>query len=158
MSEAFQEVLTLTEYNDAKALFDKYDPEEKGFINVFELLKLMAESPARSLATEEVLSLLHEVDPDNNGTLRWDSFLHMMRLYKTRFRGVSNDADTIAAFVALGGNPDKSGQIRGEMLADVCKDLGLTINIQELLHEIDQDGSGFVDFDEFSALLKDKLA
>jgi Ca2+-binding EF-hand superfamily protein len=32
-------------------------------------------------------------------------------------------------------------------------DFGLTIDIEQLIEEADQDGSGFIDFEEFTAML-----
>jgi len=37
---------------------------------------------------------------------------------------------TVDAFVAMGGNPDKSGQIRAEKLVKTIKEFQLTIDIE----------------------------
>lgn len=60
----------------------------------------------------------------------------------------------VDAFVACGGNADKSGHVTREDLVRIIKsDFGLTIDIEELLDQLDTDGSGEVDYDEFKQLL-----
>ena len=75
-------------------------------------------------------------------------------------------------FVAMGGNADKSGKIRAEARETVRKfqltmisryDVVLSayrscflsshLFAKQLIHETDTDNSGFIDFDEFSAML-----
>lgn len=58
------------------------------------------------------------------------------------------------AFVACGGNADKSGCVSRETLIRIIKhDFGLTIDIEELIDTLDTDGSGEVSYDEFKELL-----
>ncbi len=58
------------------------------------------------------------------------------------------------AFVACGGNPDKSGHVERATLVKVIKvDFGLTIDIEELIDAIDADGSGEIEYEEFKELL-----
>eukprot|EP00959_Pyramimonas_sp_CCMP1952_P044801 935798-Pyramimonas_sp.AAC.1 len=62
---------------------------------------------------------------------------------------------TVAAFVAMGGNEDKSGELNTEKLKTVVKDYRLSINIDGLLLDIDSDSSGYIDYEEFMTLLGD---
>ena len=58
------------------------------------------------------------------------------------------------AFVAMGGQPDGEGSIDADMLIDTIKNkFEMTINIEELIQAIDEDGSGEIEFDEFKMLL-----
>ena len=66
---------------------------------------------------------------------------------------IDSRVDYARAFVALGGSKDQTGSISTEKLCDVVKDFGLTIDIEKLIHDIDKDGSGQVDYEEFKALL-----
>eukprot|EP01012_Entosiphon_sulcatum_P001976 TRINITY_DN10381_c0_g1_i1.p1 TRINITY_DN10381_c0_g1~~TRINITY_DN10381_c0_g1_i1.p1 ORF type:complete len:422 (+),score=63.89 TRINITY_DN10381_c0_g1_i1:50-1315(+) len=59
------------------------------------------------------------------------------------------DKDTVDAFVAMGGNQDKSGQISVDYLRSICRKFGLTIDIDKLVSEADCDGSGVVEYTEF---------
>ena len=67
-----------------------------------------------------------------------------------------NESDTIEAFIALGGNADKTGSVTTESLKSIIDQFELSINIQELINEYDADNSGFIDFEEFSAMLSDE--
>jgi hypothetical protein len=41
-----------------------------------------------------------------------------------------NEEDTLEAFVAVGGNGDKSGQVVADSLIKIIKDFQMTINIE----------------------------
>jgi Ca2+-binding EF-hand superfamily protein len=56
--------------------------------------------------------------------------------------------------VACGGNADKSGNVHRETLVKIIKhDFSLTIDIEALIDEIDTDGSGQIEYDEFKVLM-----
>lgn len=59
----------------------------------------------------------------------------------------------VSAFVALGGNADKSGEIDIDKLRDMITKFELTIDIEGLIEETDKDGSGLIDYGEFKAML-----
>ncbi len=60
----------------------------------------------------------------------------------------------VDAFVACGGNPDKSGNVHRDTLVKIIKhDFGLTIDIEDLINKIDADGSGEIEYEEFKTLL-----
>ena len=54
----------------------------------------------------------------------------------------------------MGGNEDSSGNVDADKLIDIIKnEFGLTIDIEGLIKQIDEDGSGEIEFEEFQALL-----
>ena len=54
----------------------------------------------------------------------------------------------------MGGEPDGDGAINAEKLIQIIKhEFEMTIDIEKLIEEIDEDGSGQIEFDEFTALL-----
>ena len=58
------------------------------------------------------------------------------------------------AFVAMGGEPNGDGAIDAEKLIRTIKDeFEMTIDIEKLIEDIDEDGSGQIEFDEFKMLL-----
>ena len=62
--------------------------------------------------------------------------------------------NAVDAFVACGGNADKSGHVKKDTLIKIVKqDFGLTIDIEELIEKIDIDHSGEIEFEEFKDLL-----
>ena len=57
------------------------------------------------------------------------------------------------AFIAMGGNQDKSGELVAEKLISIIKEFKMTIDIEKLIKEVDVDNSGYIDYEEFSSLL-----
>ena len=56
--------------------------------------------------------------------------------------------------MSLGGDQDGSGHVNAQRLIDIVKkDFQMTIDIEELIREIDEDGSGKIEYEEFMALL-----
>ena len=54
----------------------------------------------------------------------------------------------------MGGLPDKEGFIDAEKLIRIIKDeFEMTIDIEKLIEDIDEDGSGQIEYDEFKNLL-----
>ena len=54
----------------------------------------------------------------------------------------------------MGGEPDGDGAINADKLIQTIKhEFEMTIDIEKLIEEIDEDGSGQIEFDEFTALL-----
>lgn len=69
-------------------------------------------------------------------------------------KAIINEADTFDAFVAMGGDPSGEGFIDAPKLIKILKeDFEMTIDIEKLILEIDEDGSGKVEYDEFRKLL-----
>ena len=58
------------------------------------------------------------------------------------------------AFVAMGGQEDGDGSIDANRLIRIIKEeFEMTIDIEALIAEVDEDGSGEIEFDEFKELL-----
>jgi len=54
----------------------------------------------------------------------------------------------------MGGNSDSSGHVDAEKLIKIIRDeFEMTIDIERLIKEIDTDGSGEIEYDEFKTLL-----
>lgn len=68
-----------------------------------------------------------------------------------------DDADILMAFVALGGHKDMSGHVQRDLLVTTIKsDFGLPINIEDMIDELDEDGSGEIEWPEFKLLFQRK--
>ena len=56
--------------------------------------------------------------------------------------------------MAMGGEADGEGSIDADMLIDIIKNkFEMTIDIEKLIQDIDEDGSGEIEYDEFRNLL-----
>ena len=72
----------------------------------------------------------------------------------TRLCG-SDETEMLQAYVAMGGEADGGGCVDADVLIKTIKEkFEMTIDIEKLIEEIDEDGSGEIEFDEFKALLQ----
>eukprot|EP00692_Jakoba_bahamiensis_P000968 EC684680.1.p4 GENE.EC684680.1~~EC684680.1.p4 ORF type:complete len:97 (+),score=37.11 EC684680.1:143-433(+) len=96
------------------------------------------------------------MDQDTNGRIEYAEVVRLVERQKGAHMNFKPDTDTLEAFVALGGNSDKTGQLDVNKLRVLIRELGLTGDIDKLIAEADTDGSGFVDFDEFAEMMRDE--
>jgi Ca2+-binding EF-hand superfamily protein len=61
-------------------------------------------------------------------------------------------SDVRDAFLILGGGPGSEGQVETSKLKEFATELNLTIDVDKFVGEVDEDGSGKVDFGEFCKL------
>lgn len=98
--------------------------------------------------------MISEVDDNMSGSIDFGEFLKVVERQKEKVENFDDEQDLIDAFVACGGNEDKSGKVKGDTLIKIVReDFGFTIDIEDLIRKIDTNGSGAIDFEEFSALL-----
>lgn len=83
--------------------------------------------------------------------------MRVLTKQKEKLIADNDETDLVDAFMACGGNADKSGCVERSTLVRIIKvDFGLQIDIEELIDAIDADGSGEIEFGEFKELLTSK--
>lgn len=88
---------------------------------------------------------------DNKMT--FNQFLHLLAFLKcVYFKPEPTDIDTIRAFAALGGTLDRKGEVNTGRLRATIRDFDLTIDIDSMLKEVDEDDNGTIDYSEFQSL------
>ena len=65
--------------------------------------------------------MISQVDDDNSGEIEFAEFLKVIENQKDSAAKANDETDTIEAFVALGGNGDKTGEISTDKLRAVTK-------------------------------------
>ena len=133
--------------------FLAYDKEGTGTIkssevkHVFDLMGIPE-------TDDNIYRLLSDIDPDNTGVIQYHDFKSRV-LEKELARLVGSDeSELLDAYVAMGGDADGGGCVDATKLIDVIKNqFQMTIDIEKILEEIDEDGSGEIEFDEFKELL-----
>ncbi|TMW57373.1 hypothetical protein Poli38472_003298 [Pythium oligandrum] len=169
-------VLAQDEIDACREAFLAFDKDRSGTIDVWELRQVL-EAMGQQPTEEELFQMISEVDEDMSGAIDFAEFLQVIDNQKDRAAMFEDDSDmstnvlpftncsslylplcsgtnSVDAFVACGGKPDKSGFVRKETLVKIIKqDFGLTINIEEMINKLDVDGSGEIEFDEFKAIL-----
>jgi len=137
----------VSEIRDA---FNMYDREKKGEIPT-SILGTVMKNLGHNLKPDQLAECIDAVDGDGSGTVDFDEFLALMakktreaederelrevfRVFDKNSRGVIEAADLKLIFKAL--DPDMADE-----------------EIDQIISEVDEDGSGTVDFEEFYKLM-----
>jgi len=116
-------------------------------------LKQALEHLGERVSDTAVFRMISDVDPNNSGALNFYQFKTLVLEKRENERG-SSDADLLDAFVAMGGEQDGGGCVDAEkLIKTIKKEFEMTIDIEALINEVDEDGSGEIEFDEFKELL-----
>ena len=106
------------------------------------------------MGEQEMYKIISEIDPDNSGSIPFNLFKQKIVSREVNRLIGSDESELLDAFVAMGGEPDGEGCVDAKKLISTIKDeFQMTIDIEKLIEEIDEDGSGEIEFDEFKALL-----
>merc|ERR1711964_30178 len=131
--------LTQEEIEKCKEAFNAFDKDNTGMIKQFEL-KIILDAMGQKTSDQELFRIIHEIDNDGTG-IEFGDFLKIIENQKKKGDEEEDDGDTLDAFVALGGNPDRSGCVDASMLIRIIKEeFQMTIDIEKLIKEIDTDG------------------
>lgn len=146
-------VLTQEEIDACRHAFLAFDKDRSGTIDVWELRQVL-EAMGQAPTEDELFQMISEVDENMSGSIDFGEFIKVVERQKERANNYDDEDDMLDAFVACGGQADKSGHVKRDTLVKIIKhDFGLTIDIEDLINKIDTDGSGEIEFDEFKILL-----
>ncbi|CAD8075092.1 unnamed protein product [Paramecium sonneborni] len=149
--------LTEEDIDMCQRAFAEMDEDGVGAIRGQDL-KIALEKIGFKPSENELYKIISEVEETNTGLIRFSDFLGVYWKFKYSNQD-DDDQDTIDAFVAMGGNPDKTGSISTEKLVQIIKsEFELTIDIESLIRDVDKDSSGQIEFGEFKDLLKTSYA
>lgn len=98
---------------------------------------------------------VEEIKPFGGKQFKPKAIVNLIKDIKKNPALLDNDEEELLdAFVAMGGEPDGEGCVDAQKLIKTIKEeFQMTIDIEALILEIDEDGSGEIEFDEFKALL-----
>lgn len=132
--------------------FNTFDADGSGTIDTQEM-KLLLEAIGESPTEEELFRFMADVDEDGTGEIEFAEFLRAFEKQRGGQQEIEDEEDTINAFIALGGEPDKSGFIDTKKLVKVVReDFSMTIKIERLVEDLDKDKDGKLNYHEFAAL------
>ena len=137
----------LAEYKEAFSVFDK---NGDGTITMEELGTVM-KTLRPNCTSEEIRTLMHEIDTDGNGTIDFNEFV--VGISKKRLDPCS-DQDLREIFNTF--DADGNGFICRAELRQVMLNMGRTLTDEELddmVRQYDSDGNGQIDFPEFTKLM-----
>ncbi|KAL4472964.1 hypothetical protein ABPG72_020658 [Tetrahymena utriculariae] len=144
-------ILSKKEIDKCQEAFTAFDKNGSKFIEKEELRKVLEEM-GQSPQEEELIKMINEVDQTGKGAISFDDFLTVIAYYK-QLQQNSDEEDIILAFVALGGNEDKTGSIDRKLLQEVISsDFSLTIDLNRLVKELSP-ATTEVKYEDFKNLL-----
>ena len=116
-------------------------------------LKFALEHMGVQVTEDDCFRMIMDADPENIGKIQYSQFKR--QVYQlNEDRQMSNDKELLDAFVAMGGQPNGDGFINADtLIKTIKKDFEMTIDIENLILQIDEDGSGEIEFGEFKSLL-----
>ncbi|XP_031351630.1 troponin C, isoallergen Bla g 6.0101-like isoform X2 [Photinus pyralis] len=138
-----------------RSTFDAFDIDKKGYIEP-EMVGIILDMLGTQIMGDELESIIAEIDEDGNGEVSFEEFSNMV----ARFL-VEEEEDTAAIQLELKGafrfyDKEGNGFITTDVLREILKELDDKLSDDELdnmIDEIDADGSGTVDWDEFKAVM-----
>ena len=152
MNEEDEEARNREETAEVWNCFMQFDYEQQGIISTSDLKQALEHLNER-VSDTQVFRMIADSDPNNTGQMAFATFREIVMEKRENERG-SDDADLLDAYVAMGGDPDGGGCVDAEKLIEtIKKEFEMTIDIEKLIAEVDEDGSGEIEFDEFKELL-----
>ena len=102
------------------------------------------------MSEDEIFKMIADIDPDNTGKIFYSDMKQRIVAREIERLSGSDETELLDAFVAMGGEPDGGGCVDAKKLIYTIKnEFEMTIDIEKLIEEIDEDGSGEIEFDEF---------
>ncbi|XP_017776945.1 PREDICTED: troponin C-like [Nicrophorus vespilloides] len=138
-----------------KSTFEAFDLDKKGAIAI-DMIGQILDMLGHQVVAEELNKIVKEIDSDGNGELSFEEFAHLA----SRFLG-EEEEDTEAILRELKDafrlyDKEGLGYISTDLLREILKELDDKItpsDLEQMIEEIDADGSGTVDWEEFKAMM-----
>jgi len=148
--EEDQFVLNDEQITDFKDAFKKFDQDGSGEISTAELGTVMR-MLGHELKQYQLEDCIAIVDADGSGSVDLDEFLDLMKM---KTKEAEEETEVKEAFRIL--DRDNKGEINTSIIKEILMKLDDEIteaDVDEMIYEIDEDGSGWVDYDEFKTLM-----
>ncbi|XP_050710471.1 troponin C, isotype gamma-like isoform X4 [Eriocheir sinensis] len=153
MNESIVEGLEKEQVEGLRKAFDAFDTDKKGSINVdtiTTILRMMGVKVSESNLRE----IISEVDEDGSGELEFEEFCALAAKFLIEEDEESLKAELKEAFRIYDKQGD--GYITTKVLKEILRELDNKLTEEDLdgiIDEVDEDGSGTLDFDEFMEMM-----
>ena len=131
-------------------VFSKFDPKNSGNIDLYDLKPALEQMNIKFAHSFLYYKQLTDLKIQNN----YINLYEFARIvgFNTVKKIDTDNSDILDAYVAMGGMEDGDGHIDAEKLINTIKnEMGMTIDIEKLIEEIDEDGNGEIEFCEFQS-------
>ncbi|KAL8509546.1 hypothetical protein ACS0TY_016679 [Phlomoides rotata] len=142
------ESLSEEEIAGLKEMFKMIDTDNSGYIT-FQELKDGLRRYGANVNESDIYNLMKAADVDNSGTIDYGEFiaatLHLNKIDK--------EDNLFRAFTYF--DKDGSGFITQDELQKACQEFGMEDDhLEEIIHEVDQNNDGRIDYNEFVAMMQ----
>ncbi|XP_036147859.1 troponin C, isoallergen Bla g 6.0101 [Monomorium pharaonis] len=146
--------LSKDQVSQLKMGFDAFDPDKKGCITTDKVGTILG-MLGHEVAQEELSAIIMEVDTWGTGELKFEEFCQVA----SRFLEEETDTEAIQqelreAFRLY--DKEGNGYITTDVFRDILHELDDGLSPEELdmiIEEVDTDGSGTLDYDEFMEVM-----
>ena len=137
-----------------KAFMD-YDKEGNGGQIKSDQVQQVLDHMQIKMQEREMYMIIAEIDPENTGYLQYSAFKNKIADREVQRLMGSDESELLDAFVAMGGQANGEGCVDAtKLISTIKEEFQMTIDIEKLINDIDEDGSGEIEFEEFKALLQ----
>lgn len=144
-----KKVMTEEEVTKLWEAFQVFDTDGSGAISAEELGQVMR-SLGQSPSETELRDMIKEVDVDLSGSVDFEEF-------KTLILSQQGDRKSRLKLAFSVFDEDGSGRITANEMHSVMSQFGVTDQeLKEMIDEVDSDGGGSIDFEEFIKLVPDE--
>jgi len=133
--------------------FDMFDREKTGCIET-NMVSTILRTLGQTFEENDLQNLIDEVDADGSGQLEFDEFLALCARFLVEEDAEAMQQELREAFRLY--DKEGNGYIKTSDLRDILRALDDKLTedeLDEMITEIDTDGSGTVDFDEFMEMM-----
>lgn len=145
--------LTEEQIAEFKGAFSLFDKDSDGQITDKELGTVM-QSLGQNPTEAELQDMINEVDADGNGLIDFPEFLNMMAHKR---KEMDSEEGFRGAFCVF--DKDGNGFITASELQQVMTNMGEKFtdkNIEEIIRQVDIDGDGQINYEEFVTMMTSK--
>jgi len=143
--------LTEDQKQELREAFELFDVDKTGSIDLHEL-KVLMRALGFDVKKPDVIKMVHEVDPSNNGAVDYEQFLEIMT---DKYADRDPEEEIKKAFQLF--DDDHSGKISLKNMKRVARELGENLSEEELqamIDEFDRDQDGEISSEEFLTIMK----
>jgi|UniRef100_A0AC35FA53 calmodulin len=146
--------LTAEQIEQFRKYFNMFDKEQKGYIRATQVGQILR-TMGQAFEERDLKQLIKDFDSDGSGEIEFEEFAAMVAQFVVSSENNEGLEEELREAFRL-YDKEGNGYIAVSDLREILRALDDNINddeLDEMIAEIDTDGSGTVDFDEFMEMM-----
>jgi calmodulin len=142
--------LTEAQLTAAKSAFKNFDKKNEDKIKVGDI-EAALKKLGHTIKPDWLEKVEHLIDSEGTGYIKYDEFCSIVR---KKFQDDEDERELREMFRIL--DKEKRGEVNTQELRWILKNLGDDLteaDIDDMIADVDTDGSGWIDYNEFSKLM-----